>query len=89
MRAVRTQRRPLAKGRSARSGGAMRLVHLTLVEMRRALHRRLVWWMVLVACAGCVFTGVVAFLSSDDPVELAQSSGDHPAFMVNWWTRYG
>ena len=53
--------------------------------MRRALHRRLVWWMVVLACAGCAFTGVVAFLSSDDPFELAQSTGDHPAFMVNWW----
>ena len=63
----------------------MKLVHLTFVEMRRALHRRLVWWMVVLACAGCAFTGVVAFLSSDDPYKLAQSSGDHPAFMVNWW----
>jgi hypothetical protein len=53
--------------------------------MRRALHRRLVWWMVFVAGVGCAFTGVVAFLSSDDPVELARSTGDHPAFMANWW----
>ena len=39
----------------------------------------------LVACAGCAFTGVVAFLSSDDPVDARTVAGDHPAFMVNWW----
>jgi hypothetical protein len=41
--------------------------------------------MVVLACAGCAFTGVIAFLSSNDPYELTQSAGDHPAFMVNWW----
>jgi hypothetical protein len=63
----------------------MRFVHLTSVEMRRALHRRLVWWMVVLAIGGCAFVGVVAFVSSRDPLELAQSASDHPAFMRNWW----
>jgi hypothetical protein len=62
----------------------MRLAHLTYVEMRRALHRRLVWWMIVVALLGCAFTGVVAYVSSQDAFELAQST-DHPAFMANWW----
>jgi hypothetical protein len=52
--------------------------------MRRALHRRLVWWMTALAVVGCAFTGVVAYVSSQDELELAQSS-DHPALMVNWW----
>jgi hypothetical protein len=62
----------------------MRLAHLTFVEMRRALHRRLVWSMCLLAVAGCAFVGVVAFVSSNDPAELATTS-DHPAHMVTWW----
>jgi ABC-type transport system involved in multi-copper enzyme maturation permease subunit len=62
----------------------MKLVHLTMVEMRRALHRRLVWWMIALALAGIVFVGFVVYVSSDDPLELARSS-DHPAFMRNWW----
>jgi hypothetical protein len=63
----------------------MKLVRLTSVEMRRALHRRLVWWMVALAIAGCVFVGVIAFVTSGDPVKLAESASDHPAFMRNWW----
>jgi hypothetical protein len=63
----------------------MKLAHLTLVEMRRALHRRIVWWMILLAFLGCAFVGVVAYASSSDAYELASSSDDHPAFMANWW----
>jgi hypothetical protein len=63
----------------------MKLAHLTFVEMRRALHRRLIWWMILLAVAGCAFMGVVAYSTSRDAFELATSS-DHPAHMVNWWT---
>ena len=61
-----------------------RFVHLLGVEMRRALHRRLVRWMIALAVALCALTGVVVYLTSRDPVELARSS-DHPAHMVTWW----
>jgi hypothetical protein len=62
----------------------MSYLHLTVVEMRRALHRRLVRWMIVVAVIGCAATGVIAFLTSRDPVEFASAVG-HPARMVDWW----
>lgn len=62
----------------------MTFLRLTVVEMRRALHRRLVRWMVVIAVVGCAVTGLVVFLSSADPVRFAQDEG-HPARMANWW----
>ena len=58
------------------------------VEMRRALHRRLVRWMIALALALSAVTGVIAFLSSRDPADLARST-DHPAHMATWWTTGG
>ncbi len=49
------------------------------------MHRRLVRWMIVVALVGCAATGVIAFLSSRDPVEFASAVG-HPARMVDWWS---
>ncbi len=63
----------------------MKLLRLTVVEMRRALHRRLVRWMVVVAVAFCALAGLVVFLSSRDPIKLA-ADNHHPARMVNWWS---
>ncbi len=60
------------------------LAQVVWVEMRRALHRRIVRWMVVVALAGCVVTGVAAFLSSRDPIALARAH-DHPAHLSSWW----
>lgn len=62
----------------------MRFLRLTMVEMRRALHRRLIRWMAVVALVGCVFAGVATFLTSGDPAEFARSE-DHPARMATWW----
>ncbi len=62
----------------------MRFIRLTVVEMRRALHRRLVRWMVVIAVVLCAVAGLVVFLSSSDPVKFARN-GDSPARMVNWW----
>ena len=62
----------------------MSVLHLIDVEMKRALHRRLVRWMIVVALVGCAAAGLIAFASSGDAVELAQSHG-HPALMRNWW----
>lgn len=59
----------------------MNLLHLTSVEMRRALHRRMVWWMCLLALAGCAFMGLIAFItvaSTDVRFE------EHPGIMRNW-----
>ena len=50
------------------------IVHLTFVEMRRALHRRLVRWMVLLAVALSALTGVIIYVTSRDPVALAREA---------------
>ena len=63
----------------------MRFVRLTLVEMRRALHRRLVRWMIVIAVVFSVIAGLIIFLTSRNPVRFAQDQA-HPARMVNWWT---
>jgi hypothetical protein len=63
----------------------MRFLRLTVVEMRRALHRRLVRWMIVIAIAFSAIAGLIIFLSSDDPAKFAQDQA-HPARMVNWWT---
>lgn len=66
----------------------MKLLRLTVVEMRRALHRRLVRWMIVLAAACCAVAGLMVFLSSGDPVKFVQDQG-HPARMVNWWPAGG
>jgi hypothetical protein len=65
-----------------------KLVSMLVVEMRRALHRRLVRWMITLALTLCALTGVVIYLSSRDPVALARST-DHPAHMASWWATGG
>ena len=62
--------------------------HLLHVEMRRALHRRFVRWMIVFALAMCATVGLIVYLTSRDPAELARST-EHPANMVTWWTRGG
>ncbi|MEO7399048.1 MAG: hypothetical protein ABIW84_10830 [Ilumatobacteraceae bacterium] len=66
----------------------MRFLWSTAVEMRRALHRRLVRWMIFVAVLLSGVTGLVVFLSSSDPVRFA-TDHEHPARMVNWWNPAG
>ena len=63
-------------------------VRLLGVEMRRALHRRFVRWMIALASSLCAATGVLVYLTSRDPVEMARSA-DHPANMVTWWKHGG
>ena len=62
----------------------MTLIRLTMVEMRRALHRRLVRWMVALAVFLSAFAGVIVFVTSADRVD-----SDHPARLTNWWTPGG
>jgi hypothetical protein len=63
--------------------GALTLVS---VEMRRALRRRAVRVLILIALIGVVTLGLVAFFDSAGK-SLAQLQADdgHPALMSKWW----
>jgi hypothetical protein len=60
---------------------------LLLTEMRRALHRRLVWVLIAVATGLSIVGGLVACADSADGLSPAQLRGDelHPASMASWW----
>ncbi len=62
-------------------------MNLLVVEIRRALHRRVVRVMVLVALLGCVMAGVIAFTSSAGKTiaELHAREAVHPAVLSDWW----
>jgi len=64
-------------------------MNLLAVEIRRALHRRIVWVLLAIAVVGAAFAGVIAFVSSSgrDPSTLvpAGSEEGHPAIMIDWW----
>jgi len=62
----------------------VKFLKLTIVEMRRALHRRLVRWMIFIALVGCTGVGIMLFITSRNPVKFAHDTG-HPAHMANWW----
>lgn len=59
---------------------------LLLVEMRRALHRRVLRVLVALGLVGAAVFGVAAFASSAGrtPAEL-HVNGAHPAVMADWW----
>jgi ABC-type transport system involved in multi-copper enzyme maturation permease subunit len=62
-------------------------MNLLLVEIRRALRRRVIRVMVLLALAWCAVAGVIAFISSDGRsiAELRAGEGGHPALLTDWW----
>ncbi len=64
----------------------MNMIHMTKVEMGRALHRRLVRWLIVIALAGCAAAGLIVFFSSTEHLSRADS---HPAFMRDWWRTDG
>lgn len=66
-------------------------MNLLVVEMRRALHRRVVRVLVLMALIGCVAVGVIAFTSSAGKslAELQFDGHHHPAVMRDWWIAGG
>jgi hypothetical protein len=68
----------------------MGMTGLVLNEMRRALHRRMVWWLLALAFVGIGLLGVVAFTDSAgrSPAELG-ADGTHPALMADWWVGGG
>ena len=61
-------------------------MNLLLIEMRRALHRRAVRWLIVIALLGCMLAGAIAFGTSAGK-SLAELRGDeaHPAVMADWW----
>jgi hypothetical protein len=62
-------------------------MNLLVVEMRRALHRRVVRTMILLALLACVVAGVIAFTSSAGKTvaELHVRDELHPAVLSDWW----
>ena len=63
--------------------GALTLVG---VEMRRALRRRAVRVLIVLALIGVVTLGLVAFFdSAGKSVAQLQASDSHPALMSSWW----
>ena len=65
--------------------------HLLAVEIRRALHRRSVWWLLLVAVAGAVAMGAISFISSggSDPIAHMERGDTHPSILRDWWIPAG
>ncbi len=68
----------------------MELINLLLAEMRRALHRRVVWALVALAAVGIVILGLIAFFDSagKSVAELGEN-GSHPALLADWWIAGG
>lgn len=66
------------------------MVNLVVTEMRRALHRRVVWVLIALALLGTLVLGLVAFFDSADKTlsELGEN-GTHPAVMRHWWVAGG
>jgi hypothetical protein len=63
------------------------MTDLLMSEMRRALHRHLVWVLIAIALVGITLLGVVAFFdSAGKSVAEIGRDGEHPALMVHWWT---
>ena len=62
-------------------------MNLLIVEMRRALHRRVVRVLILLALIGCATAGVIAFTDSAGKTlaELHANGSSHPAVMRDWW----
>jgi hypothetical protein len=61
--------------------------HLLAVEVRRALHRRSVWGLLVVALAGTIVMGTISLISSagSDPHALMERGVGHPSIMRDWW----
>ncbi len=63
---------------------------LLQVEMRRAMHRRVVWVLINVALLGCVAAGIIAFVDSSGKTvaELRYADELHPAVLAHWWVAH-
>ena len=60
---------------------------LLRTEMRRALHRRAVRVLILIALFGCAMAGTVSWFGSrgKSVAELRFDDEGHPAVMTDWW----
>jgi hypothetical protein len=68
----------------------MDMIRLLVNEMRRALHRRVVWVLLLLAFVGIALLGVIAFTdSAGRTVTELHADGAHPAVMADWWVGGG
>ncbi|MGQ0520062.1 MAG: hypothetical protein ACT4PX_02775 [Actinomycetota bacterium] len=62
-------------------------MRLFLVEVRRAMHRRLTWVLIGIALVGIAVFGVAAFVSSNglDVAAIEARHETHPAVLRHWW----
>jgi len=63
-------------------------MNLLMVEMRRAMRRRVVRVLIVLALVASAFAGVIAFLDSRGKTltELQAKGGDlHPSVITHWW----
>jgi hypothetical protein len=62
-------------------------VSFYVVEMRRALHRRVVVVLIALALIGCAAAGIIAFVDSAGRTlaELHANGQTHPAVVRDWW----
>ena len=62
-------------------------MRLLAVEIRRALQRRVVRVMILIALVGCVAAGVIAYTTTTGKTvaELHATGGVEPAVLADWW----
>lgn len=68
----------------------MSALNLLTVEMRRALHRRLVYVLVGLGVLGSTVAGVIAFVTSTGrSLAELRADGGHPAVMTDWWAAGG
>lgn len=68
----------------------MTFTNLLVCEMRRALHRRLVWVLFALAFVGICLLGFIAFFdSAGKTVAELGGEGAHPALMAHWWIAGG
>lgn len=64
----------------------MTIANLIRAEVRRALHRRVVWVLVAVALIGIGVLGAIAWFDSTGRTAAEMTaSDDHPAVMETWW----
>jgi hypothetical protein len=66
-------------------------MNLVVVEMRRALHRRVVYVLIGLALVGCLLAGLISFFDSAGKslAELHANGEPHPAVMRDWWISGG
>ena len=62
-------------------------MNLLAVEINRAVHRRVVRVLILIALIGCVAAGVIVFVDSSGRTvaDLNANGAMHPAVLIDWW----